>query len=326
MAKKSTMKAVGTEPEGKPKVFIGSSKEGLEIAEAIAINLSNSLEPHVWLGSYAPADTTLDTLEREVEECRFGVFVFTPDDDITSRDTTMKAVRDNVLWEHGLFSGKKGHRLTFIVMPRDVKLKVPSDLNGVTFATYDSLRCKSNPSVALGPACIQIARKIKNVTESEPEPRTESNLKLTGKYKSFWLPLDPDFDPSSTETMTITEVGGKLRFKSSGNKHFEWEAVGVIEHKWHIVGEWHSIRTDAEGAFVLTRSGVRGNILYGYVVGHSPKPAIMPGPWVLGRTFEDVVQGLDRFREYWNEKALDDLRKAVPRAGSGVKPRAARKG
>ena len=120
------------------------------------------------------------------------------------------------------------------------------------------------------------------MTAPKPEPEQRPKTKLSGEWKSFWLPLDPKYPPCATETMTITEDRGRVHFKSSANTKFSWEAVGLIEHKWHIVGEWHS-ETDADGAFVLTRIGGSGNILYGYLVGHSPKPAIMPGPWVLGR-------------------------------------------
>ena len=121
------------------------------------------METHVWPSSFEPADTTLDTLEKLVEECRFGVFVFSPDDEIRFRGAKMKAVRDNVVWEHGLFSGKKGPKLTFIVKPGDVgNLKMPTDLLGVTTADYDSPRSHSNLVTLLRPACDKIAQNKEN--------------------------------------------------------------------------------------------------------------------------------------------------------------------
>ena len=62
---------------------------------------------------------------------------------MTSIFGELKAARDNLIWEHGLFSGKNGRDRTFIVMPRDVSnLKLPTDWLGVTPATYDSSQRK----------------------------------------------------------------------------------------------------------------------------------------------------------------------------------------
>ena len=39
--------------------------------------------------------------------------------------------RDNVIWEHGFFTGGLGRGRVFVVKPRGVDLKVPSDWGGV---------------------------------------------------------------------------------------------------------------------------------------------------------------------------------------------------
>jgi predicted nucleotide-binding protein len=104
---------------------------------------------------------TLEALEAAVESYDFGIFVFTPDDEITVRDKTKPAARDNVIFEAGLFIGKIGRRRSFIVRPRNVQMQVPSDLNGITLADYDS--SKTNVTAAVGTACTKNRESIKNV-------------------------------------------------------------------------------------------------------------------------------------------------------------------
>jgi predicted nucleotide-binding protein len=51
-------------------------------------------------------DSTLEALERAVLEYEFGIFVFTPDDEIHTRGELKPVARDNVVFEAGLFIGK----------------------------------------------------------------------------------------------------------------------------------------------------------------------------------------------------------------------------
>ena len=67
--------------------------------------------------------------------------------------------RDNLLFELGLFTGALGRARTFMVYCRDDKLHLPSDLAGVTAATYPA-REDDNLEAALGPVCIRIKRAM----------------------------------------------------------------------------------------------------------------------------------------------------------------------
>ena len=58
---------------------------------------------------------------------------------IESRKKKQAAPRDNVIFELGLFMGALGRERTFIVKPRHVDIKIPSDLLGVTFIEYSTL-------------------------------------------------------------------------------------------------------------------------------------------------------------------------------------------
>lgn len=90
----------------------------------------------------------------------FGIFVFTPSDELHTRGQVKRVARDNVVFELGLFIGKLTRRRPFVVHPRDV-LTLPSDLAGITTASYDP--SQSNLAAALGPACQQVRTAISTV-------------------------------------------------------------------------------------------------------------------------------------------------------------------
>ena len=84
----------------------------------------------------------------------FGIFVFSPDDRIQKRGDEASVPRDNVIFEAGLFIGKLTRFRSFIICPREVDIQLPTDLRGLTVATYDPTSV--NMDAAVGPACRQI--------------------------------------------------------------------------------------------------------------------------------------------------------------------------
>lgn len=128
----------------KPKLFIGSSEEGLEIARAIEVQLEKDAEVTIWKdGVFGLGRGTLESLEKALCQFDFAVLVLTPDDMILSREVISQSPRDNILLELGMFCGRIGRERTFIVYNRDIDIKLPSDLAGVTTADF------GNPSVSI---------------------------------------------------------------------------------------------------------------------------------------------------------------------------------
>lgn len=85
----------------------------------------------------------------------YAILVLTPDDLVTVRDSATQQPRDNVLFELGLFMGKLGRERTFIVHGQGLDLKLPSDLAGVTAATF-AKRSDGNLRAALGPVSTRL--------------------------------------------------------------------------------------------------------------------------------------------------------------------------
>ena len=147
----------------RPSVFVGSSAEGLKIAKALQVLLDHACEVAIWSqGVFGLSQGTLESLVRAFDQFDFAVLVLTADDLITSRDVSGTAPRDNVLFELGLFMGGLGRDRTFIVYDRTGNLKLPSDLAGVTAATYEH-HSSGNLQSALGAAATRIEDKIERL-------------------------------------------------------------------------------------------------------------------------------------------------------------------
>ena len=134
-------------------MFIASSTDHLDLAYAAQEGLEHDVEPTVWTqGVFTLSRSTMSGLLDVVGESDFGLFVFAPSDITAINEAEQQTVRDNVIFELGLFIGRLGQERCFIVMPRNVDdLHLPTDLVGVTIATFDANRQDGNLVAALGP-------------------------------------------------------------------------------------------------------------------------------------------------------------------------------
>jgi len=146
----------------KPKLFIGSSSEALEVANAIQQNLNYDAEVTVWnQGIFKLSSTSLSDLILSVSKSDFAIFVFNPDDIGIIRQQNYSVIRDNVIFELGLFIGKLGQNNVFYVIPENETIHLPTDLLGVNPGLYNSKRSDKNLLAALGPFCNQVRIQLK---------------------------------------------------------------------------------------------------------------------------------------------------------------------
>lgn len=161
----------------KPSIFIASSVEGLNIAYAIQKNLIYDGEVTVWSqGAFNPSNYVLEDLIDTVDRSDFGIFVFSPDDETIMRNETSKTIRDNVLFEMGLFMGKLGRKRVFAVRPNDISLHIPTDLFGLNVMTYENARQDNNLVAGTGSACNDIRNIISKLGMIERKKETIAQL------------------------------------------------------------------------------------------------------------------------------------------------------
>ena len=141
----------------RPVLFIGSSTEALPIARAIRSNFAHDdFVVNLWTDRvFVPSQFPIIDLEKQVREADFAVLVLGPDDEVISRNEKSEAPRDNVILELGLFIGALSHERTFMVIPRDCDIKIPTDLQGLTSLSYKSDNSNNFISL-LGPVCDEL--------------------------------------------------------------------------------------------------------------------------------------------------------------------------
>ena len=166
----------------KPKLFIGSSKEGLNVANAIHTALSSDAECTVWKYAFPLSSNTLSSIMEAARTSDFGVFVFSPDDITEMRGERFLIARDNVLYELGLFSGHLTPNRCFFVLPDSIRIHIPSDLQGITSGTYETDRDDRDWNSAVGPFCNEVRTQIRKLGLA-PEAVHETLRELSVKFE-----------------------------------------------------------------------------------------------------------------------------------------------
>jgi hypothetical protein len=145
----------------KPRLFIASSVESLPIADAVNVNLDHEFEVTIWKnGTFNLSSSTVEDLVKKASSVDFALFIFAPDDITTIRNQNQHVVRDNVIFEMGLFVGAIGKSRSFVLRPRGVDMHMPTDLLGITMADFDPNRSDSDLVSATNRACSLIKTEV----------------------------------------------------------------------------------------------------------------------------------------------------------------------
>ncbi len=176
------------------------------MAEAIQYNLDYSADVTIWNQGVFQSNTTV--IEKLVEDLRkydFGIFVLSPDDMIIYKGEQKAAVRDNVLFEMGLFVGRLGRTRTFFVAPRDsTGLHLPSDLLGVVMETYQK-HSDGNLISSLGRFCTS----VKTVIRSEgalPRFEADNSQVLVDQIENY---MQRDFARAQIDTTVPQDLSDR---------------------------------------------------------------------------------------------------------------------
>lgn len=179
-------------------VFVGSSVEGLGIAQAIQLELQYDATCTLWYqGIFGLSKGTLEALVEKLDAFEFAILVLTPDDITQTRGEAVQTPRDNVLFELGLFMGHLGRDRVYVVYCDDKQTKIPSDLAGVTLATFlnpDPTRKINSYSIQelrplIGPPSTRIRIAIEEALKKEPMSLAVHYIAPTIAYNDYYARL-----------------------------------------------------------------------------------------------------------------------------------------
>lgn len=213
--------------EKRPYAFVGSSREGLNVAKAIQAELQYVAECELWSqGVFGLSGGTLESLVKGLAAFDFAILVLTPDDLVASRGDSRAAPRDNVLFELGLFIGGLGRERTFMVVDRSAALKLPSDLAGITPATFQPPGAGSMQA-AVGPACTAIETEI---------------VKLGGRQRGLRVRISGAFSMNVNRQQGVT-----FTVTNKGTKEIPPYKVAIFHPK---LGTWSIFPSERSGALL----------------------------------------------------------------------------
>ena len=139
----------------KPTAFIGSSGSARQVARLVGRTLEETVCVDPWPIALPQGRTIFESLIAKAKTADFAVFVFVPEDTVQRPDRKpYLSIRDNVLFEFGLFLGELGPDRTFAIMPRGAEGDLPADLRG----SLDHLRSRGQRARAFYRDCVCIRR------------------------------------------------------------------------------------------------------------------------------------------------------------------------
>jgi predicted nucleotide-binding protein len=123
------------------RIFVGSSREAIAICRAVQDELNDEFDVTIWdQDVFRLTRAGLDSLLDVLDSSDAGIFVLRADDVTTRRGESTPSVRDNVVFELGMFVGRLGPDRTFMLTPNIAPPALPSDLAGITTTHYNALR------------------------------------------------------------------------------------------------------------------------------------------------------------------------------------------
>jgi Predicted nucleotide-binding protein containing TIR-like domain len=313
----------------KPSVFVGSSSEALPIAQAIQEELSHDAKVTIWSQDvFQLSRSAIENLSRAVHKFDFAIFVFAPDDQIILRGSRLNAVRDNVIYELGLFAGWLGYERTFIIQPRGAsKFRIPTDLLGLTIADYDPTR-EDNLIASVGPACNKIRRSMKSLGYFSVEDRAMShdsiphgmNLSISNiEVAGYWLSrftFNAHRNGGFVEGVQYnieylvphgkSALSGKNIICSMVDNHKYLHETKSIIVKDHILGRWFNTNSQNFGIFQLQIYN-NNRVMKGSHSGNANDNSVQSGEWlwVSINTESKDTKLIDKFRKSKLKKTED---------------------
>ena len=113
----------------------------MDLARRLAEELTNQsakrsptekIPADAWRYTFGPSDITYDRLLECVDKYKFGVFLFTSDDNVEIDGVKQASTRDNVIFELGLWAGAHGKDHLYVLQPTNFQdLEIPNGSQGI---------------------------------------------------------------------------------------------------------------------------------------------------------------------------------------------------
>ena len=166
----------------KPRIFIGSSREGHDTAKYVQDKLGSTTDSQIWdEGFFENNTSSFEALAEGAVLFDFAILVATMDDVQLKRDKLESIARDNVLFEFGLYVGRIGKNRSFFI--KEKGLDLPSDLLGITLLEY-----KTDANVkgrTLDEVCDMIRKRVEELWSTYELSFVPSATLAVGYFENF---------------------------------------------------------------------------------------------------------------------------------------------
>ncbi len=123
--------------------------------------------------------------------------------------------------------------------------------------------------------------------------QNREHLDLLGAWKSAYT--YEDTGEHVVEDVKITRLGSRINIKSTKNPIGDFYEATVTHSAGELSGHWRSNQGQAKGNVILA-VGANGAVLYGYFSGVRETGERVFGPWIFGRTEENLKTGAQLLR------------------------------
>ena len=148
-------------PPAKPRLLVGSTAEGRPIAELIGAGLREAADVTLWCrGTFDPPSHPGNGILEAAREFDFAAFVVPPDELASRAPSGKKPQAEGIILALGVFLGALGRTRTFIVTSTEATIDLPSELRGVTLASYRPGPAGLTPA-ALACACAIVREQLR---------------------------------------------------------------------------------------------------------------------------------------------------------------------
>ncbi|WP_303900043.1 TIR domain-containing protein [Anaerotruncus colihominis] len=189
------------------RIFIASSAEGKKYAEIVEDCLEDIGRVTKWSDNFFRlGESTLENLCKQAVGFDYAVVLYTKDDHAVIRKKRCFTARDNVLFEHGIFTGLLSRYRTFALIQKGVR--VPSDLSGITYVFFKNEK-------DLPKECGKIADKIHEERQISRISMLPSTATALSYFENFVKPvcshlLTEDYVLSGGKRLAFNGMNQKL--------------------------------------------------------------------------------------------------------------------